>query len=1436
MTIIIRAQDKASEVAKKVGSAFQGQGDKIASAMERARQAGDRFTVSIQKAGSNGMSVYAQLTAKQQEYLQGLSKSQGLLDRMGIAGTRMGQTIQAGYNKVKNAVSSVTSGVESLKQKIASTTVGQKLISGFNTVKTKVTEVVNKIRTGFASALDAAKTKVESLSNRMGELGTAVTSVFGAIGLGSIYEATVGLAMTREQMTALMTATMGSKDAAVDFIGSLDTMTNSSLVSLNDLGTAMSKIKMSTGMTNEQLKLISPTVNDIGQRAILMGKSGQEASELMVAAYRGLNGEFDMLKSNFGITRQSLIDAGWSGAATDVEGYNTALQKVLQNGGDMQGMLESTPGQIALVKKAFSTAGRQIGEAFLPIIKMLLEFGLYLKETNPWVFKLVIVIGALIAAFAMALPVLGAVIGSFKSFLMFLQIIPPAQGAVTLSSVKDTAARWLNTASLRAQSAATYISTAAMKVYEFATSGSVIATTRATAAMIAKRAADLAGAVATGAATSSIWAMTAALLANPITWVVIAIIALVAILWHLYNTNETVRNAINGFFDKLKELGAYIYGGLVSAWNALTTALAPIGEALGKLGAAIGGRLKEGLDWLMKTLQPVADAFGELWAALSGGASSGATDIFGQIWGILQQIYNVIVQVANILWDTFGPAIMTVAGIIQEFFGAALQTVFGILSGIITFIAEIITILADLISGNITAGEALNRIWNAVGTLFFTVITSIINNIGKFAIELVQKGVKAAQDFLNGIVIWIKQLPGKIWNFLVIVVTRVLTWRNQMIARAKDAGTNFVNSVIDFIKTLPGKAWTWLLNTIQKIIQFATNAYNRAKQAGQNIINAIRAELVSLPGKMYEWGRNAVQRFIDSIIDAIPGLRGALNQISSLFPHSPPKTGPLSEITERNMYEFGESLGTAFSEGINGTTGNVFDNLITPTLSNLSVAPTSQSTTATIGLNTAGFVGGNEEAQGVIASTVAFANSQYGAMEQNVGSSWNNMTTATQTGFNTIKNSMSTILNQIVANNRTGYGTIQRNTATTMTALVTDNRTKYNTIQRNMSTTLTNITNDNKSKYATILSTTKTTLTNLQTKTNDSMGQVKGSWNNMRDSLVNAASNVKTKVEGQISHLSSNIGTFYRRIQNPILFLAGPMPYRYKNSGKAPVGRYAGGSPSISRGKFAGPSPRGPSSDQIRRLNEAPGIPCRSLNDCFYAGGWDYSNPWYNTIMQYVRGYKPHFGDLGNMGLTVNDFQNSTMPIRGNMSAFDAVARKLIGGTRYDFYFNSRYGSPYAAAASGAFNCYDGALIMLALANAFGLSGYMAHGTWGDVGHVWAVINGKTFDTTAYQGGYGWSSPKVRSAGPSKFTSSTPTTTMETSEPLVVQETIDLNLNIKLDGLPEGIDEKSVISILKDTITDSELIRKLVKDRGFQDRLNMEIKKTQRRNGRAIGQ
>lgn len=1401
MEIIIKAIDKASDVSKKVENNLKGLGDKTSKALDKATTSGSRFTQSLQQTGITGQSAYAQLTRKQQEYLQGLSKGQALTDRLGISGTRMGKVIASGYDTVHNAVNRVKSGVETLKSRIESTTVGQKLITGWDTIKTKVSTVAQAIRTGIGNALDTAKSKVESLNSRMGELGTVITSAFGALGMGSIYEMTIGLAMVRERMTTLMTATMGSAQASKEFVGYLDKMTDSSLVSLNDLGNAMAKIKMSTGMTNAELKLIAPTVNDIGQRALMMGKSTGEAQELMVAAFRGLNGEFEMLKSNFGITRQSLIDAGWSGAADDVAGYNTALQKVLENGGSMETMLESTEGQIQLVKKGFSTAGRQIGETFIPAIKVILGFMVHLKNTNPVVFKLVIVTGALVSAFALLLPVLGVIIGSFKSLLIFLGLVQGAENATTLATIKSTVAT-------KARAAADKIAGAARAIHAAATGAHTTVTE--------------VGTMATIKATLAQWKLNLAFLANPVMIVVLAIIALVAILAILYHKNETVRNAINWLWSGLQQLGGYIMGGLTAAWNAIVGTLTwfwgilttvwdvlqnnPIAqivtalltftnpvlfvithfELVKSVVLMLWAKLQEFAGYVSSTfisawdsittaLSPLITALSGLWDALmrlfgamGQNKAEETSNTFSMLAGAATAVYNAISWLAGIVggalkqvFDALYPILVQVATIIGGYFAAVWKTIGGVIMAVIGHFTRVINILTDLVEGNITAGEALGQIWESTKTLLLEIIMSIWEGIGQFVFNMIQAGINAAMGFVNNIILWLMQLPGQLWMWLLQTIMQINMWALNIRQQAINAGIGFITGLINHIRNLPGQIWAWLVLAAQRIVAFANAARERARQAGIQILNGIIDNVKKAPERVYNELLRIGQRILSAggwLFDQAKALGQRIYNglLAGLGISSPGymyyamagELDLLDQILDDNQKLLGDkaqSIGDTIQSNFNPdlTMGAVELQTINTSTPEIPVPPTS--------------IVDAQLPENHSAQIIADAN-------------------LTQTGVTSA----------------------------------------YNLMSSTVTSSVNSMVNNDKSSWLKIKNNTNTQLAAIRNSTKNVTGEMVGAWDTMKDGIISNAEKIRSTSSQRIQSLSINIRTFYDKLINPRKWFAGPAPSNISSSG---------GSKSISRSiNFAGPN----SSEDLLDSFLWHEAPC---TDC-YAGGWSFSEPNNTRIQDTLHGYNVTLPDI--TGLNVGDFKNTTNPLMGSMKLFEAVAENLISKTGYDFYYNGRY-SNLEALDRGRFNCWDGAEIMIGLANAMGIPASMIWGKWGNIGHVAAVVGGKIFDTTQRQKRGVWrGAPGVSFGGPGPSSRGFQDND-GTGNVIELKEKIDLTLTVDLEGVPDGIDENKLIRILKVLINDSDLVKKLVKDRNFQDLLKIELAKSKNRTNRASG-
>ncbi|MFR9235286.1 MAG: phage tail tape measure protein [Eisenbergiella massiliensis] len=102
---------------------------------------------------------------------------------------------------------------------------------------------------------------------------------------------------------------------------------------------------------------------------------------------------------------------------------------------------------------------------------------------------------------------------------------------------------------------------------------------------------------------TSVWGFTSALLANPITWIVIAIVALIAVFVLLYNKCEWFRNGVNAIWGGIKEGASAVasffsnmFSGVKNAAGSiLEAARSTVSEKLGNIKAAYeanGGGIK----------------------------------------------------------------------------------------------------------------------------------------------------------------------------------------------------------------------------------------------------------------------------------------------------------------------------------------------------------------------------------------------------------------------------------------------------------------------------------------------------------------------------------------------------------------------------------------------------------------------------------------------------------------------------------------------------------------------------------------------------------------------------------------------------------------------------------------------------------------------------
>ena len=253
--------------------------------------------------------------------------------------------------------------------------------------------------------------KIKSVSDSFTGLNGVIVGAMGAAGMTGFKSMTLDLTVARMKTKELMAATMGSHQAASAFYQELKTGTKSSVVQLDMMLNAMNGIKIGTGISNQALSEIRPTIQKVGEACLLMGDDTEHATFVMKEAMSGLNGDFQVLKEQFGITKEKMLDAGWSGAADDIKGYNDALLKCMEPMGEFSGVMDTTAGKLEKIKKNFRTAGLDIGEQFVPYIDAAVDSFLDLQEAGP-LSEAILWVGGGVSALASIAPTISPIIDS----------------------------------------------------------------------------------------------------------------------------------------------------------------------------------------------------------------------------------------------------------------------------------------------------------------------------------------------------------------------------------------------------------------------------------------------------------------------------------------------------------------------------------------------------------------------------------------------------------------------------------------------------------------------------------------------------------------------------------------------------------------------------------------------------------------------------------------------------------------------------------------------------------------------------------------------------------------------------------------------------------------------------------------------------------------
>jgi phage-related protein len=225
----------------------------------------------------------------------------------------------------------------------------------------------------------------------------------------------------------------------------------------------------------------------------------------------------------------------------------------------------------------------------------------------------------------------------------------------------------------------------AINIWQWATAAFTVIKAAFTGATVAETTATAAGSVARGIATAVTWAQTAAqwalnaaFLANPITWIIIAIVALIAGIVYL----ATQTTFFTDVWNVMGQVVQAVVDGIVAGWNGLVAAFTWV---FNMIWTIIQGYVN-----LWITIFRIAiDVIVNIW----NGIVAGVTWVFNFIAGIIQGYINIwigiftfFVNIIVSIWNGVVTAFTFVFDLIGNIFKGFVNFGISIFEGFINFI------------------------------------------------------------------------------------------------------------------------------------------------------------------------------------------------------------------------------------------------------------------------------------------------------------------------------------------------------------------------------------------------------------------------------------------------------------------------------------------------------------------------------------------------------------------------------------------------------------------------------------------------------------------------------------------------------------------------------------------------------------------------------
>lgn len=455
---------------------------------------------------------------------------------------------------------------------------------GFDNAQQAVEELMNRLRRLEEQQNQVAR-GAHNIKGAWSGVNNIITKVLTALAAKKTIDFTVGAALDLDKLEREFQARLDSVDIGTAMYQKLQDQAKESAFAFDELAkNTLSFMSVTTKPQNLD------RLNKLAERLAVFDKTGQGLEGAGFSLKEALSGDIVSLAERFNMSKAQIRAFGIDelGKKGDIEGFITQFEKLLdaQNMGEeaYEKMLQAPKTQMEMflsnLKMGFAQASTEATKALAPLITRLNEW--FASDSAEQFF----------ASFASGL-------STAVDFAMQL-----------FDGVSDIA-NFISTNWPMIEPIVWGLATAiggvvlALGIYKTVTAAiAIVQGIMGAAQMLATG--------ATIAQTAAQWGLNSALLACPITWIVLAIIALIAvivglIIWikNLWEKNDQFAagllrawNSILNFFDQVPIFFAKVGIGVVNAFFSMKT------KALEIVDALVNGVI-EGINWMIGVLNKI---------------------------------------------------------------------------------------------------------------------------------------------------------------------------------------------------------------------------------------------------------------------------------------------------------------------------------------------------------------------------------------------------------------------------------------------------------------------------------------------------------------------------------------------------------------------------------------------------------------------------------------------------------------------------------------------------------------------------------------------------------------------------------------------------------------------------------------------------------------